>query len=110
MMQNKAARVETFSLTPGCVATTTLAAALLNAFFLGESDALIGILDSELDHACQKLDHFAKRIICDDLSALREFYQGGPVRNAALRARHELSDPLIAQDEIDDLNTLAVCK
>lgn len=106
MLRNAATRVECFRLPPDCVPKTTLAAALLNSFFLGESDALIGILRCEFKHSCGKLDPFARRMLGDDLLALREFYEGGPLRNASIRARHGLSDPLIDQDEIDDLIVL----
>jgi predicted GIY-YIG superfamily endonuclease len=107
VLRNTASRLESFKLAPGCIPTTTLAAALLNSFLLGESDALIRILECELRRCSGELDRFAKRLLCNDLLALQEFYQAGPVRNASLRARHGISHPLIWQDEIDDLIVLS---
>lgn len=110
MLRNKATRVESFRLLSGCIPAATLGAALLRGFFLGESNALIKILGAELNLWREKLDPFAKRLLVEDLAALQEFYQSGPFRNASLRARHGISDPLIGQYEIDDLIILAARK
>jgi predicted GIY-YIG superfamily endonuclease len=110
ILRNKATRAERFKFSPGCVPAATLGAALLRGFFLGESDALIGMLSAELKLWHERLDPFAKALLGEDMRALQDFYQSGPVRNASLRARHGISDPLIGQDEIDDLIILAAHK
>jgi hypothetical protein len=107
ILRNTATRLESFKLAPGCIPMATLAFVLLNSFLLGESDALVRILRCELSHCSGKLDGFANRLLSDDLLALQEFYESGPVRNASLRARHGISDPLIGQNEIDDLIVLS---
>ena len=38
-----------------------------------------------------------------DLEILNQFYQHGPRRNHELSQRHNLSNPLILQEELDDL-------
>jgi len=109
LLRNKAVREETFGIESRQPLAASLAVVLLNDFFLGASDALIGILRCEISYLTE-LDLFTRNLLVDDLSALAEFYEAGPRRNAALRARHGIIDPLIGQEEIDDLITLAASK
>jgi excinuclease UvrABC nuclease subunit len=83
--------------------------ALVRRFLKGTSDELLKHATQEL-LSNSRIPPFYYRVIQDDLELLRDFYQLGPARNRKLRAALGLSDPLIAQERIDDLLVLYKAK
>jgi len=74
----------------------------LQGFLAGKSDSLVQLL-SETVPARDDLSSFQRALQARDLEILNQFYQHGPRRNHGLSQRHNLSNPLILQEELEDL-------
>jgi hypothetical protein len=74
----------------------------LQRFLAGKSDNLVQRL-TETVPARDDLSSFQRALQARDLEILNQFYQHGPRRNHDLSQRHNLSNPLILQEELDDL-------
>ena len=74
----------------------------LQGFLAGKSNSLVQLL-TETVPARDHLSPFQRALQARDLEILNQFYQRGPRRNHELSQRHNLPNPLILQEELDDL-------
>ncbi len=74
----------------------------LENFLAGESDELIGLL-TEMIPALDTICACQRSLHARDLEVLTAFFERGPKRNRDLRMQHGIPDPIILQDELDDL-------
>lgn len=68
----------------------------------GESDELINQLTGMLP-ATETICACQRNLHARDIEVLTAFFERGPKRNRALRAQHGIRNPIILQDELDDL-------
>jgi hypothetical protein len=81
-------------------------AGAIEHFCAGTSNELIDLLTGALpqgEHICS----FQRNLQASDLEVLTEFFERGPRRNRDIRRDYELTEPIIPQDELDDLLVLA---
>src|ERR1017187_121267 len=71
-------------------------------FLTGVSDDLLELL-TEAVHARDGLGPFQRALHTQDLEVLSQFYLCSPRRNHELTRRHNLPNPLILQEQLDDL-------
>jgi predicted GIY-YIG superfamily endonuclease len=71
-------------------------------FLSGVSDDLLELL-TEAVHARDGLGPFQRALHTQDLEVLSQFYLCSPRRNHELTRRHNLPNPLILQEQLDDL-------
>ena len=71
-------------------------------FLAGVSDGLVQLL-TEAVPAQDDLSPFQRALQMRDLEDLNRFYLASPRRNHELTRRHNLSNPLILQEQLDDL-------
>jgi excinuclease UvrABC nuclease subunit len=71
-------------------------------FLAGVSDGLLQLL-TEAVPARDDLSPFQRALQTRDLEVLSQFYVSGPKRNHELTRRHNLPNPLIFQEQLDDL-------
>jgi hypothetical protein len=74
----------------------------LHGFMAGRSDNLVQLL-AEAVPARDDLSPFQRALQARDLEILNQFFQHGPRRNHELSQRHNLPNPLILKEELDDL-------
>jgi hypothetical protein len=83
-------------LEPGCLAEG------IESFYGGTSDTLIRLL-TETVPADETISQFQRNLQLSDIEILTGFFERGPKRNQDLRQTYELLEPVIAQEELDDL-------
>jgi excinuclease UvrABC nuclease subunit len=71
-------------------------------FFAGTSDELIHSLSQVLPDN-QTISSFQRTLQLNDLETLTGFFERGPKRNRTLRVKYNFSEPIIPQEELDDL-------
>jgi hypothetical protein len=71
-------------------------------FLAGVSDGLLQLL-TEAVPAQADLSPFQRALQTRDLEVLSQFYVSGPKRNQELTRRHKLPNPVISQEQLDDL-------
>ena len=74
----------------------------LGDFLEGISDRLLELLASVMPRS-ELLSPFQRALQSNDLETLAQFYRFGPQRNFELRRQYRLPDPLILQEQLDDL-------
>jgi predicted GIY-YIG superfamily endonuclease len=74
----------------------------VEAFLAGVSDHLSDRLTANLPPV-NAISAFQASLQIADLETLAGFFEQGPKRNYKLRTQHEITHPLIAQDDLDDL-------
>ncbi|MDB6022665.1 MAG: Excinuclease subunit [Pedosphaera sp.] len=79
---------------------------LVEKFFAGESDALVPALAEAVPHGVS-FSVFQLNLHASDLEILSTFFERGPKRNLALRAQNGMNDPIIKQEQLDDLLVFA---
>lgn len=74
-------------------------------FLAGDSDDLIQTLVQMIPD--QAISAFQRNLHLNDLEILTSFFKRGPKRNHDLRKQYEITNQVIAQEELDDLLVMA---
>lgn len=75
---------------------------LAENFLAGASDELVRTLEAAIPHG-ENLSIFQRNLHAGDLEILLHFFERGPQRNRSLREKHGIAEPIIAQEQLDDL-------